>query len=164
MQRALRVDPVVLLRSHRSQLQQLALEVLRGASENEAEGDAAVSPVDGVMQAVRLVESPQISFIGIEAKIQAVVHKDIVGEEIDDAISRDAKGDEQRPGGTAELNAPRKQGDGDCCEEQPENVVQFPGAFAGLVMALVKHPEEAVHNILMQKPGHAFHCEKYGKK
>src|SRR5271166_821436 len=164
VQRALGVDLAVLLLPQRCQFLKLPLEVLRRAGEDKTKRYTAIFAIDGVVQPVRLVEASQISLLGIEADIDAVMNKHVVGEEVDGTVGRNAEGDNQRPGGAAELNAPFKQGHRNYDEEYAESVVQLPDAFTRLVMTLVQDPERSMHNILMQKPGHAFHCEKYGKK
>ncbi len=164
MQRALCVDPAALPLAQRRKFLKLTLEVFRRTGEDKPEGYAAVLSIDRMMKPVRLIEAPQIPLLGVKADIDAVMNERVVGEEVHRAIGRDAEGGNQRPGGAIKLNAPGEQSDGDRGEEQAEGVVQLPDALARLVMAFVQNPKEAVHNILMQKPGHAFHCEKYGKK
>ena len=95
MQGALCVDPAALPLSQGREFLQPPLEVLRRTGEDKPEGYAAVLSIDRMMKPVRLIEAPQISLLGVKADIDAVVNEHVVGEEIHEAIGRDAEGDKK---------------------------------------------------------------------
>jgi len=85
----------------------------------------------------------------------ALVYKNIVHQEVRQSVKRNTQTGKKAPvkAARSDYDEPNRRNG----EHETEQVVQFKRAFAWFMVAFVPNPEKAVHDVLVRKPGHAFH-------
>ena len=110
------------------------------------------------MHVMRLMHAAQIAAQRCEAMSDPAVDKDVVDQEISDPVSDHAQRDSQQRRITprAEIEQGRSGGR----EHEAEQVIPFESAPLLTVMRFMDKPQGAVHDVAMEEPGNAFHCEE----
>ncbi|GGX29513.1 hypothetical protein GCM10007242_40100 [Pigmentiphaga litoralis] len=141
-------------------LLQLLLERRNRRRIQETEGHAAFLAVDGMVDAVCLVQPLEISLARCVAPRQAAMHQPVVRQEIQQAIGRHAGA---YPFQRVMAGRPeRDQHDRHAREHDGVQVVLFEPARARRVMRRMPAPSPAVHDVLVRDDGEKLHPD-YGR-
>jgi hypothetical protein len=110
-----------------------------------------------VVDLVRPAHSPGIPVIGFSEHFESLVDKDVMHQEIGNAVGKDTKADgkslPERSGGPQIEKGHAHHG-----IENKKGVISFePGVVILAVVIPVKDPKKSVHDILMCKPRHELH-------
>ncbi len=138
-------------------LRQLPFQLLRPRRDQEAEADAALARLDRMMQPMRLNDPLHIGRTGNMAVGDPLMDQDIVKAEIDEAVSCDPCAAGCCPIAPAPLHAAQQQQDRGEGEDHEIEVVRFPHAVAGAMMAGMQEPARPMHHPAVHDIGKALH-------
>ena len=99
----------------------------------------------------------KISILGVSEHFEALVDKDIVDQEIGQAVQADAQADPEQVV-ISLLHSEEQSGNSWNGEDQEEGVVVLQESLGSLfVVVPVQVPKPAVHDVFMGEPGHSLH-------
>lgn len=136
-----------------------AFFIVLGIDDQQPERFAILFGAFGVVRSVRPQDGTGIFVVELSEPIEPPVNVDVVDQEIQQAVDRDADSDKKKPEMGRGEPHDIADGTGDS-ENQKEQIVFFKKAVLlvmGLVVVLVPIPENAVHNKFMRKPSDEFH-------
>ncbi len=114
-----------------------------------------------VVQLMRPCYFLQVRAVNLKTSSQPLVNYNIMKNKIGGAIGGNAQAYPEIVIERTYANGNTNNGNG--CKEYPKEII-FLKSLLGLVVRLMQVPEQAVHNVLMRKPGHALHKNKRQKE
>lgn len=90
----------------------------------------------------------------------ALVHQDVVEDQVEQPIRENTRGHSQQIGVVHDLRGIVEQTDTGQAEHQRKQVVAFQGVSMNRVVGLVPAPQKSMHHIFVAEPGHEFPQQK----
>jgi len=121
----------------------------------KTERHTAFAALHGMMKPMCLVQALEVTFARDHFERPAPVDQAVVGNEIQDTVGRHACAYplQRVPAGIAQGDENDRQHG----EHRGVEIVLLEDPGAWLMVRAVPAPAEAVHDVLVSKPGHAFH-------
>lgn len=104
-------------------------------------------------------DGPEVPVVAVAEDFKPLMDEDVVNKKITEAVNSNAYTDIKLDVAAGQYTEEHEQHAGEG-EDEEEGVVFFKEAGMTLVMVAVQDPKQAVHDILMGKPGHEFHEEE----
>jgi hypothetical protein len=113
-----------------------------------------------VMGLMRFSQANQVFVLGGLEPAEPTMDEHIVDQEICKAVQEDTK-TYKKSIIPAVLSTKIDEQDTGNCKDQEEEIIAFKGrSISGLMMVLVKIPQQTMHDVFMRQPGDSFHDQK----
>jgi len=129
-------------------------------SVEKTEGFGTFSGVYGVVNVVCPDNASQVPVTGHELDFDPAVYNYIVKNGVEDAVRGYAQTYPEQKAQSLHVIANHDAGGGNDTEDYGKPIILFQDPFVVAVVRFVPVPHKAVHDVLMGKPGHAFHQKK----